>query len=121
MRTPPERGPPWTAAGVAKLRAVVLEDALTRLARQRPPEHERADLMDWVCNEQLAPFSFLVCAASCGLDHERLREGLLALLQGGQRATGASLYGLTGPGGAVTTQPQPGIVPRGGRLPRRRL
>ena len=22
MKTPPERGPPWTAAGVAKLRAV---------------------------------------------------------------------------------------------------
>ena len=69
--------------------------------------------------DRLAPFSFLVCAASCGLDHEQLREGLLALLQGGQRAKGAPLCRLTGPGVAVTTQPQRGIVPHGGRLPRR--
>ena len=71
--------------------------------------------------DRLAPFSFLVCAASCGLDHEKLREGLLALLQGGQRATGAPQGGLKRPDGAITTQPQRGIVPRGGRLSRRRL
>ena len=80
MKTSPDRGPPWTAEGVAKLRITVLEDVLMRLAKPRLPPDERADLLAWLRSDLIAPFSFLACAASCGLDHEELREGVLALL-----------------------------------------
>jgi hypothetical protein len=80
MKPSPDCGPPWTDAGVAKLRITVLEDALVRLAKPRIPPEERAELMAWLRSDHLAPFSFLACAASCGLDHEELREGVLALL-----------------------------------------
>ncbi len=82
MQITTDRGPPWTDAGIAKLREVLLEDALERVARYRTPTPERAELMDWFGSNHLAPFSFRVCAASCGLDHEELREGLLAVLSG---------------------------------------
>jgi hypothetical protein len=65
---------------VAKLRITVLEDALVRLSKPCLPPEERADLLAWLRSELIAPFSFLACAASCGLDHEELREGVLALL-----------------------------------------
>ena len=80
MKTTTDRGPPWTDAGIAKLRSILLEDALERLAGHRTPTRERAELMDWFGSDHLAPFSFLACAASCGLDHEELRERLLAVL-----------------------------------------
>ena len=80
MKTTTDRGPPWTAAGIAKLRNVLLEDALERLAKHRTPPQECAELMDWFGSDHLAPFSFVACAASCGLDHEALRAELLAVL-----------------------------------------
>lgn len=80
MKTTTDRGPPWTDAGIAKLRGILLEDALERLAWHRTPTLERAELMAWFGSDHLAPLRFLACAASCGLDHEELREGLLAVL-----------------------------------------
>jgi hypothetical protein len=80
MKITTDRGPPWTDAGIAKLRGILLEDALERLAGNRTPTRDRAELMDWFGSDHLAPFSFLACAAACGLDHEELRAGLLAVL-----------------------------------------
>jgi hypothetical protein len=80
MNTTTDRGPPWTDAGIAKLREILLEDAMERVARYRTPIPERAELMAWFGSDHLAPLRFCVCAASCGLDHEALREGLLAVL-----------------------------------------
>jgi hypothetical protein len=82
MKPSPDCGPPWTDSGVAKLRITVLEDALSRLAKPRLPPNEQAELLAWLRSDLIAPFSFLACAASCGLDHEALREGLLAVLSG---------------------------------------
>ena len=56
--------------------------ALSRLAKPRLPPNEQAELLAWLRSDLIAPFSFLACAASCGLDHEALREGLLAVLSG---------------------------------------
>jgi hypothetical protein len=80
MKTTTDHGPIWTSAGIAKLRNVLLEDALERLSKHRTPPQERAELMDWFGSDCLTPFSFLACAASRGLDHEELRAGLLAVL-----------------------------------------
>ena len=80
MKTSTDRDPAWTAAGIAKLRNVLLEDALERLSKHRTPPQERAELMDWFGSDHLGPFSFFACAASCALDPEELRAGLLAVL-----------------------------------------
>jgi hypothetical protein len=80
MKTTTDHGPTWTSSGIAKLRNVLLEDALERLSKHRTPPQERAELMDWFGSDHLAPFSFVACAASCGLDHEELRAELLAVL-----------------------------------------
>ena len=87
MNLTTDRGPPWTDAGIARLREILLEDAVERVARYRTPPQERTELMEWFGSDRLAPFSFRVCAAACGPDHEALREGLLAVLSVPDRDT----------------------------------
>ena len=82
MNITTDRGPPWTDAGIARLREILLEDAVERVARYRTPPQERTELMEWFGSDRLAPLRFRVCAAACGLDHEELRGGLLAVLSG---------------------------------------
>ena len=57
MNITTDRGPPWTDAGIARLREILLEDAVERVARYRTPPQERTELMEWFGSDRLAPFA----------------------------------------------------------------
>ena len=70
----------WNVAAIAHLRAAVLSDALGRLRRTRADTATHREIRAWLLSDAIHPFSFVVCAGSCGCDPQALRDGVLGAL-----------------------------------------
>jgi hypothetical protein len=84
MTTVTARRPPgpvrWNDAAVTQLRAAVLTDSLGRLRRCATESATHREILTWLRSDAVHPFSFVVCARSCGCDPRALRDGVLAAL-----------------------------------------
>ena len=95
----------WNVAAIAHLRAAVLSDALGRLRRTRADTTTHREIRAWLLSDAIHPFSFVVCAGSCGCDPQALRDGVLGALAPNDR-----------PSRAGSTRPAPPSARRPGPL-----
>lgn len=70
----------WTEDEIVLLRYYLLERTLEMLDGARK-SHLQEELLSWVCDKSVHPFSFNICAQACGLDPDDLRFGILNMLE----------------------------------------
>jgi len=87
----------WNVAAIAHLRAAVLTDALARLRRTRADTATHREIRAWLLSDAVHPFSFVVCAGSCGCDPQVLRDGVLGALAPNDRPSRAGPARVTTP------------------------
>ena len=87
----------WNVAAIAHLRAAVLSDALGRLRRTRADTATHREIRAWLLSDAIHPFSFVVCAGSCGCDPQVLRDGALGALAPNDRPSRAGPARVTTP------------------------
>ena len=87
----------WNVAAIAHLRAAVLSDALGRLRRTRADTATHREIRAWLLSDAIHPFSFVVCAGSCGCDPQVLRDGVLGALAPNDRPSRAGPARVTTP------------------------
>ena len=76
-----KNGLKFTDAEVRNLREAVLKDALQNALDGRCSAKTRKENYDWIMSDAVAPFSFVVCAKTCGQRPEELREAFKRLYQ----------------------------------------
>lgn len=71
----------WTDEDIEKLREGILMEALHSLTDGRQSEASKAETIEWLKSDDIAPFSFVVCCRSEGLIPSRVREGVNEILR----------------------------------------
>lgn len=71
----------WTDEEVYTLRRYMLRYTFRHLADLRASQSTKAEMAKWVASDEIAPFSFTVCASECGYNAYALRERLMDLLR----------------------------------------
>lgn len=70
----------WTDEQIATMREVVLVETLKGLTDGRSSA-VKTEALEWVKSDDEHPFSFSVCCAAQGLDHEEIRSRVLYMVK----------------------------------------
>lgn len=67
----------WTDDMIADLRLLMLKKFCSWLVDPDMPQREKMEILGWVKDDSVAPFSFRVCCISEGADPDEYREKLI--------------------------------------------
>jgi len=67
----------WTDEGIDELRVSLLEKMLASVDDKRVNLKTRTENVEWILDDSIHPFSFLVCCEAAGVNPYKLREKLI--------------------------------------------
>lgn len=73
----PSEIPEWTEEGINTLRVAVLERMLASIDDQRCSLGLRTENFDWIMDNTVSPFSYLVCCEAACVNPYSLRDQLI--------------------------------------------
>lgn len=73
----PSEIPEWTDQGINELRVGILEKMLASVDDQRVNLEARTENFEWIMDNSVGPFTYLVCCEAAGVNPYRLRDELI--------------------------------------------
>ena len=91
-----QRNEGWTDQAVLALREYILIDALASSIDGRCSPETRVEMIEWIENDDIHPFSFRVCAIACGYDPSALRDAFRIVLKRANQGEIFEIHSLSG-------------------------
>ncbi len=70
----------WSERDILQLREGILCNAIRVLLDGRVSQRVKNEMWLWIQDDNLAPFSFRLCALAAAVDPDRLRDGIMWLI-----------------------------------------